>query len=214
MEDAKWRAGSLEERVVRHCAPTLAGIKCGSMFMMRSAKDEVLGDVRRLNRETSGLGVIALVLKAGDDGALVYVYRPGMLSEVLSDRRVRSFLEGLGYRDGSAPSLIRTLSERFGRERMPHEVGIFLGYPLEDVVGFIEKGGRGCSRSGCWKCYGDPARAEAMFERCKDCSARCSRIYMEGGSLGSLCARPAKARHRLFIRHTRIGMAIAWTLKC
>ena len=189
MEDAKWREGSLEERVVRHCAPTLAGIKCGSMFMMRSAKDEVLGDVRRLNRETSRLGVIALVLKAGDDGVLVYVYRPGMLSEVLSDRRVRSFLERFGYRGGSAPSLIRTLSERFGRERMPHEVGIFLGYPLEDVVGFIEKGGRGCSRSGCWKCYSDPVKAECTFRRCRECTCKCIEMYNSGVTLDVMATK-------------------------
>ena len=64
---------------------------------------------------------------------------------MLADEKVQSFLRQEGYRlpeAGEAPDvgdmltqLSRTLccSAEF-----PHEIGVFLGYPLGDVVGFIE----------------------------------------------------------------------------
>ena len=40
-----------EELVIRHCAPTLAGMKTGSMFScMFETKDEMRDTIRRLNR--------------------------------------------------------------------------------------------------------------------------------------------------------------------
>ena len=36
----------------------------------------------------------------------------------------------------------------------PHEIGVFLGYPLEDVVGFIRHRGKCFTCCGCWKSYG------------------------------------------------------------
>lgn len=36
----------------------------------------------------------------------------------------------------------------------PHEVGFFLGYPAEDVVGFIRNKGQNFKFCGRWKVYG------------------------------------------------------------
>ena len=48
-------------------------------------------------------------------------------------------------------------------------MGLFLGYPPEDVRGFIENRAAGCKLIGCWKVYGDVDAAKekfASFERC------------------------------------------------
>ena len=57
----------------------------------------------------------------------------------------------------------------------PHEVGLFLSYPPEDVRGFIEHRGHGSKCEGCWKVYGDAKRARATFrayKKCTDCYCR------------------------------------------
>ena len=38
----------LHERIVRHCAPTLAGLKCGSMFRVNSKPHGILAQVSSL----------------------------------------------------------------------------------------------------------------------------------------------------------------------
>ena len=53
----------------------------------------------------------------------------------------------------------------------PHEIGLFLGYPPEDVRGFIENKAQDCKCVGCWKVYGDETAAQrrfAQYQKCKD----------------------------------------------
>ena len=47
----------------------------------------------------------------------------------------------------------------------PHEVGLFLGYPVEDVIGFIENKGKNCLCCGCWKCYSNACAAQKAFDK-------------------------------------------------
>ncbi|MCD8022800.1 MAG: DUF3793 family protein [Lachnospiraceae bacterium] len=58
----------------------------------------------------------------------------------------------------------RFRSYKEGKSDFPHEMGIFLGYPLEDVRGFIENRGQNFKMSGYWKVYGDVAYASRVFQ--------------------------------------------------
>ena len=57
----------------------------------------------------------------------------------------------------------------------PHEVGLFLSYPPEDVKGFIENRAAKSKCTGHWKVYGDERRTRALFEKYD----RCTRIYWD-----------------------------------
>jgi hypothetical protein len=57
----------------------------------------------------------------------------------------------------------------------PHEIGIFLGIPVEDVYGFISHKGEGCLLCQYWKVYHNLERAQNLFD-CYD-RAKISIIY-------------------------------------
>ena len=57
----------------------------------------------------------------------------------------------------------------------PHEVGLFLGYPPEDVEGFIENKARSCKLTGYWKVYSDEEKAKKIFAK----YSKCTRVYTE-----------------------------------
>ena len=60
-----------------------------------------------------------------------------------------------------------------GAESYPHEMGIFLGYPLEDVRGFILHEGKDSRYTGYWKVYGDVEQAKQTFQaydNAKECA--------------------------------------------
>lgn len=81
----------------------------------------------------------------------------------------------------------------------PHEIGVFLGYPLEDVRGFIAGGGEGCKLCGYWKVYGDVERARQSFARYDRCrAALCARID-QGKRLPDIFCRPRNLQRRTFI---------------
>ena len=68
----------------------------------------------------------------------------------------------------------------------PHEIGLFWGYPPEDVLGFIKNQARGYKYVGCWKVYGDEEKAKKTFERYKKCTNTYCRCYMQGKSIERL----------------------------
>ena len=70
----------------------------------------------------------------------------------------------------------------------PHEIGLFLGYPLEDVTGFIAAGGAEYRCSGCWKVYGDVEQAQRLFRRYAACRKRYLAMASSGLTLGEMLA--------------------------
>ena len=74
------------EVMVRHCSPTLAGLKTGSMFSYPFANNSDLYDsVRYWNRLFTGKGLRVLPLCHRDGRALIYVFRPQKLCQDLRD---------------------------------------------------------------------------------------------------------------------------------
>ncbi len=65
----------------------------------------------------------------------------------------------------------------------PHEVGVILGYPVEDVIEFEKHGGQGCKYCGCWKSYCDVEKAKKCQCKYKACISMCDRMYEQGYSL-------------------------------
>ena len=117
------------------------------------------------------------------------VYRPEQLSACLNQPKTRAILRLCGYPVSlSLPDLIAHLKARMGEEDFPHEIGLFLGYPPEDVAGFIRHCGKNCKCSGCWKVYGNREEAELRFARYKKCSEVYRRLWNEGRTVLQLTA--------------------------
>ena len=68
----------------------------------------------------------------------------------------------------------------------PHEIGLFLGYPAEDVKGFIENKAASSKCSGCWKVYGDEQTAMNLFEEYRKCTEICYRKWKNGADVEQL----------------------------
>ena len=160
-----------EEAVIAHCAPTLAGHKCGSLFSWRkSAGQDLAQDVMSLNHLLQPKGVRVRLLKCCPAGALVYIYRPAMLQARLEQADIAAFLRGQGYASLTLSGALAALSRRIHcGEDFPHEIGIFLDYPLEDVIGFIRHQGTAFRCVGCWKAYANEEQAQRTFALYRKC---------------------------------------------
>ena len=137
--------------------------------------------VRRLNQTLGPRGLKILPLRYAKGRVLIYVYRPSRLTEDLKGSFARGLLESRGYPCGSAEGCVARLARRLKENgEFPHEIGLFLGYPPEDVEGFIENRGKNCKCVGCWKVYGDPEQAVRQFARFKKCREVYLRLYRDG----------------------------------
>ena len=201
------RTADLERKLVHHCSPALAGLKPANMFVYREGIDadafpgksmepdtlnstkfaQELGICRKM---LEPCGVRIEVLARRKTGLLLYAYRPTMLRAYLAQPDVFGYLQGEGYDPSDLSACIAKLHRRIcgtdlaatlsGSCAFPHEIGFFLGYPYDDVVGFIENKGENSLCSGCWKVYSRARDAQACFCCYKTCTAAYEDLFDEG----------------------------------
>ena len=166
---------SIDKCIIEHCSPTLAGIKPAGLFSCRY-EDKLLTQIMELNRNLMDKDVVVSILKRCEDRALVYVYRKSAIKRIIENPQTARFLERYGYSGLTAEKAVAKLKNRIAESDVfPHEIGIFLGYPLGDVVGFINNHGRNCKCVGCWKVYCNECEAVKLFDKYK----KCKNIYMK-----------------------------------
>lgn len=165
-----------DQEFLFHCAPTLANVKIGNLFTLHTGDS---GDLRRWLLEKSrilrGKGVHIRLLKLEGRRCLVYVYRKKQLEKVLSTPEVQRFLREFQYEKFGLGEALASLSKHLDQQEFPHEIGVFLGYPLEDIQGFITHRGKNFQHTGCWKVYHNPEKALKTFAKYK----KCVKIYLE-----------------------------------
>lgn len=171
---------TFESVLVEQCAPTLVGLKPASLFRYQPGpSDEGRVPLARWKGALAARGIRVRVLKACPrTGAwMIYLYREAWIARILCQPEIQDFLRRQGYRpeEGCQAMLTRLSRQLCLEEDYPHEIGVFLGYPLEDVEGFIRHRGRDFTCCGYWKVYGDAAAAQRRF----DCYRRCTRICLE-----------------------------------
>ncbi len=161
-----------EELLVRHCSPTLAGLKTGSLFVCACpGPEEMRAELRRWNSVLAGKGLRVLSLRRREQKHLIYVYRISDLRRDLQAADAKALLYRLGYTCESPGRCIAQLIRRINTAAaFPHEIGLFLGYPPWDVLGFIQHKAQDCLCSGCWKVYADAQHAQELFAKYKKCT--------------------------------------------
>ena len=179
---------NFETVMIEQCAPVLAGLKPAGLFRYETRDcADLARRVRSWNEQLNSKGLHVRVMKgcARTHRFLVYVYREAQLSAVLADKAVQEFLRQEGYQlpaeQEQTGALLNQLSRRLCcQAEFPHEIGVFLGYPLPDVVGFIENRGQNFTCCGCWKSYGEPAAARRRFDQLSKCTAVYLRLFHSG----------------------------------
>ena len=158
----------IDQTLATYCSPTLAGIKPASLVSFdRSAYPDLPQQLTVYRKAFAPRGICFEIVCACRGRYLLMVYHKQALEEHLADRRVRYLLDRFGYPAGQPlKALLLELKRRIAlSDGFPHEIGLFLGYPVEDVVGFIRHAGRDCKLSGYWKVYGDAEAASRLFDR-------------------------------------------------
>ena len=176
-----------EELLSFHCAPAMAGIKAANLVSCPCSLVSQ-GLIRQYAASLAASGIRLRILCSCPKGRLLLVYREGPLARCLAHPETQRLLREAGYPQGSLPQLLDHLSRRIARRQgeFPHEIGLFLGYPPEDVVGFQLHKGKNCKLCGHWKVYGDPVEAARRFHRYDRCRHALWGRVRQGYSLAQL----------------------------
>lgn len=180
-----------EYQIVKHCAPTLAGLKTGSLIRVRlSDLQEFNSNIQAISKKLNSKGIYILPLISFKSFVLLYIFRPSNLAKILDNPSAVNLLKKLDYDISSVSGLIKSLKSRLvsyaNNEDFPHEIGFFLGYPSGDVISFFENKGKNYLLSGPWKVYHDVCSAKCLFDKHKKCTNIYCKCYNAGISLERL----------------------------
>ena len=196
----------LVEALVRLAGGVIAGKKPAAIFniplrayhrgswhhLHRGLLDEVL---RTYAQALVGYGMRLVVLYRSNRRVYLLAWRPMQLTEALSDPARLEILREEGYCGTTTDDLVNELRRRLVRyylgganeaDAFPHEIGVFLGYPSEDVRGFME--GRMATCRGPWCAYGDERTARRRFEQLLASERKCRMRYAAGEPFHALFA--------------------------
>lgn len=169
-----------EQELARHCAPALCRIKPANLVCFSKREFPALPSL--LEAYKPGMercGVRMELMCSCDRRWLVLVYRPDLLARQLGQQAVGNLLRRDGYPCGAMQAQLDFLKRRLAAcPDFPHEIGLFLGYPIADVLAFRRRRGEGCKLCGYWKVYTDVEAAKrcfATFDACRDAFERALR---------------------------------------
>lgn len=149
--------------VAAQCAPVLLGIKMSNILITHPDNRD---NVFELFQGTK-FSVSQLV--KNQERIIFLIYRRQWLQEYVQQKQNAAFLAEMGYEEETLEWQILHMAKSYagylaGEKEFPHEMGIFLGYPLEDVRGFMVHEGKNYLYSGYWKVYQNVEQAKAVFE--------------------------------------------------
>jgi len=150
-----------------YCAPTLKGLKPANLVLHETYKQQKASDeLDQLKEVLRGKQIKMRHLWQCSKKTLTLVYHKKHLWEHITKPEVKQFLKQKGYPiERGLDAVLDVLNARIiGENVFPHEVGIFLGYPLADVIGFIEHQGKNCKFCGYWKVYENEATMRSLFD--------------------------------------------------
>jgi len=159
--------------LAEHCMPVLLCVKPANTITIYKRKIENQFELLEyFHGVITSFDCELSILYENERMLFLILYQPSKLAELLNQYEYRRFLSEYGYcLDGDlVNNTLNCLSQRYQdyrekRTEFPHEIGIILGYPIEDVIGFIKNRGKNYRFQGYWKVYGDVENAKKYFNQ-------------------------------------------------
>ena len=154
----------IEIQLALQCGPLITVLKIANLLITEHA------NVKKVKAILKSRGISYCTLYTNATKTYLILFKPDQLLQYLSKKEVRAFLEARGYTSYKLSILFALLKKRYteymeGGDSFPHEFGLFLGYPVEDVIGFIEHNGKNYLYTGYWKVYSDVDTKRSLFEK-------------------------------------------------
>lgn len=175
----------LETQIALQCAPLLTGMKISNLLTVRSSRaQEVMGLFERT-------AISCYLLYGSGDKTTFLLYSRSALMEYLAEEDIERLMGGLGYHVLGLEQILECVSEKYtahmnGNGGFPHEIGLLLGYPPADVLGFIRNNGRNYLCTGYWKVYSNQSECRRIFRRYNQARERLIHMVSRGLGIGDI----------------------------
>ncbi|GAA0180392.1 DUF3793 family protein [Clostridium sediminicola] len=152
--------------IAYNAAPTLAQNKPSSLLIFKNSNRKLNNSWIECKKEIkSNFNIEYFELNCIENSTAVLFYNKRMLERILQEKQSINFLRRFGYNaEMNTNQYLEHLSNRYNKI-CPHEIGIFLGYPVADVAVFTNCPNKKCLAVGYWKVYFNIDNAKRIFNK-------------------------------------------------
>lgn len=154
----------LENYLKYTLSPVIHGVKPSITITLTSHRNLIDKWDKHGEHILRKLGLRWVVLRKTQIGSIVLIYNVALVEKVLGCAQIKAFLSKIGYESLDVEDAIAYLALRYKQHHCPHELGIFLGIPLEDVKDFMDCNKKECLFCGYWKVYNNLGYALETFK--------------------------------------------------
>lgn len=168
--------------IIYHTAPVITKCKPSYLLIFHNKGKRNLYEMWEKNKQfiEKETNLKFFELKNEKDSIAVLFYYEDKLIEVLNQDTNMAFLKKFGYAQKfSLMESLEKLKERY-KDICPHEIGVFLGYPIEDVIDFVEHPNKKALAFGYWKVYHNEQKAKNVFRLYDSVKEKLMKLIIDG----------------------------------
>ena len=156
------KTDDVELQLALQCAPLITGLKISNLLTISS------DGFCLVEKIISGSFIYPLL--ETEEKTVILLYQKERLEKYLRMMQVQKLLTEEGYPSCLLEDILPVFCEKYEayaetKNDFPHELGLLLGYPPEDVEGFIRHRGKNCLCTGYWKVYENREQKQQLFQR-------------------------------------------------
>lgn len=184
------RLGSMEDKeyienfLVYNSSLVIAGVKPAVTVTMKKNNEKLYRSWKCFGQSLlENINLKFIELRESNNSIILMIYDQDVLEKELNKESHIEFLSSLGYSYVlEINDYVNTLKSRYEKYHCPHELGLFLGIPFEDVKDFMECTTKKCLLCGYWKVYNDSSKAITIFNEYDKVKEYTIKNMLEGNS--------------------------------
>ena len=156
--------------LVKVLGPVLVGSKPAELISLPKYDCQLINKVEKIEKYIDNCQRISYKILAYKNTSIkVLFYNPMSLDYHLSENRNMKFLKSVGYpNEYNLKAYLEFLIKKIEDGFIPSEIGVFLGYPLKDIIGFIGHPSLKLTKVNGWRVYGDPRLSDRKLKEFSD----------------------------------------------
>lgn len=175
----------IELQLALQCAPLITGLKISNLLNIYKE------DFPAMKKIVENSHISWYLLLEQKDKLTILLYHKKSLERYLAQKEVLAMFWEAEYQSFSPEGILKEFCIRYQRymerkEDFPHEMGLLLGYPVEDVEGFMKYKGEHSLCTGYWKVYEDRDRKLKIFENFENAKESLIQLLSCGISMGDI----------------------------
>lgn len=158
-------SNNYEKRLIKTISPVIKGIKSSEIISLPKNEENIESKLELLtNLYNRCYKIEGKVIPYSNNSIKVFIYNKSSLEKILHKKNIKKFLASYGYSmECTTEDYLNILYKKISRGSIPSEIGIFLGYPLKDVMGFMGINNLPLTKVNYWRIYGNADISDKLF---------------------------------------------------